>query len=93
MDLDREDHTHRRNTANTEIMDKLEYKKSAQEIAIEIVDQLPTIFSDDLRRLIAEAIDVERKRMRSIPDLKLDVDDQWRVKKWLNQQRLKHSIE
>ena len=64
MALDRKDNTHRCNPANNETMAELEYSQTAQEIASEIVDQLPSIFSDDLRCLIANAIDTERKRAR-----------------------------
>jgi hypothetical protein len=64
MALDRKDHSYRIVTLDNEIMAELEHDKTAQEIAAEIVDQLPSIFSDDLRRLITEAIETERERVR-----------------------------
>jgi len=46
-------------------MAELEYPQTAQEIAQEIVSQFPpSIFSADLRRLIVNAIDMDRQRVK-----------------------------
>jgi hypothetical protein len=71
MVLDRKYHTHWFIALNAGFMAELEYEKTAQEIAKEIVSQFPpSIFSSDLRRLIVKVIDADRQR----------------VKEWLDQQ-------
>lgn len=52
-------------------LEALTYPQTAQEIAQEIVSQFPpSIFSADLRRLIVNAIDMDRQRARGYLDEK-----------------------
>jgi hypothetical protein len=69
--LDRKYHTHWLIALNTGFMAELEYEKTAQEIAKEIVSHFPPnygkchcIFSSDLRRLIVKVIDADRQRVK-----------------------------
>jgi hypothetical protein len=64
MVMDRMDTDDRLTALDAGFMAELEYEKSAQEIAIEITDQLPTIFSSDLRELIAKYVEVERRQVK-----------------------------